>query len=78
MWLKLTADWSVSLSAMTGSFVFCLLGVGVGGGGLTWHLDLWTIEEQTAAIEDKRIEVFGFFTQLEHLWMLWYQPDYSG
>ena len=44
---------------MTGSFVFCLLGGG-GGGGL-WHLDPWTIEEEIAAIEDKRIEVCVFF-----------------
>ena len=49
-------------------WVICIL---FSGGGGLWHLDLWTIEEEIAAIEDKRIEVFGFFTQLEHLWMLW-------
>ena len=52
MWPKVTADWLVTLSAVTRSLANCLL-------RSASTCELWAMEEATATTEVKKIEVFS-------------------
>lgn len=60
VWPKLTADWLVSLSTVTGSWPMFT----------DRRLDLRTVEEKTATTEDKEIELL-FFISVTVLVVFW-------